>query len=84
MNLRNKGESPTQAVKVEWLSDRNVQNIAGSHIYFRRKERKNAKHLLIVDLGKFSAYKLSAWILRPNLPATIGVRSDSVARVRPA
>jgi hypothetical protein len=42
MYLRNKGESPTQAVKVEWLSDRNVQNIASSHIYFRRKERKNA------------------------------------------
>jgi hypothetical protein len=50
MNLRNKGESSTQAMKVELLSDRIVQNIATSHIYFRRKERKNAKHLQIADL----------------------------------
>jgi hypothetical protein len=50
MNLRNKGESSTQAMKVELLSDRIVQNIATSHIYLRRKERKNAKHLQIADL----------------------------------
>jgi hypothetical protein len=84
MKMRNKWYNSTQAVKAELLSDRSVQKITGSHIISDEKVNIGAKHPSLIIGSSFNAYELITWILRPNLPATTGVRSDSIARVRPA